>query len=279
MQRMLSFSLTVLLLASCSQPLPTEDPPPVDHHDFVDFATSEQLYRGLWLGEDDAGNTLLLDLDAKAPAAKDPFYDVVGTFELSGAAPVEITGRALLPRKTAEARELQAAVTPALPFTASSATEPLWSLSGMMPAGSPPSTEITLLQHTNTGSLAESYTFTATASAKSDLLNSNWKLAEVVGKPILANTAPTLHFGKNTWDGLGGNDGCNSFGGGYYTDGSSLITHNLGGTEMACAEETMAQSAAYLDALDKANQFEIVENTLVLKDASNKTLLSFQAAQ
>jgi heat shock protein HslJ len=83
-----------------------------------------------------------------------------------------------------------------------------------------------------------------------------------------------LRFGD---DGrLGGNGGCNRFGGGYSAgpDGS-FEAPNLMATRMFCSEDVMRFEQAMFDALSRAARYEIEENRLRLFAKSGELLGEF----
>ena len=101
------------------------------------------------------------------------------------------------------------------------------------------------------------------------LANTKWTLTEMtrnsVSLPVVA-VAPTLEFQSDT---LGGNAGCNSYGGDYKTQGEMIQVSALRSTLMACADaNAMAQESAYLGALQNARMFEVRENRLRITTAN-----------
>lgn len=111
------------------------------------------------------------------------------------------------------------------------------------------------------------------------LANTKWTLTEMtrngVSQPVVA-VAPTLEFQTDT---LGGNAGCNSFGGDYKTQGEMIEIGALRSTLMACADEkAMAQESAYLEALQDARMFEAREKVLKITFGDGKGQLGFARA-
>lgn len=72
---------------------------------------------------------------------------------------------------------------------------------------------------------------------------------------------------------VGGNGGCNSYGGNYTLDGDTLTFSALFSTMMACAEPSMAQELAYLSALESTQTYTLTRDTLTLTDARGQTLV------
>ncbi len=103
------------------------------------------------------------------------------------------------------------------------------------------------------------------------LSGSAWKLVGLNGSAPLEGTTLTLTFDKNT---LGGNAGCNSFGGKYEVDGDILSITELVSTLMACADtEVMDQESAYLNALGAAQTFSVKGTELRILSADRVELV------
>ncbi len=80
----------------------------------------------------------------------------------------------------------------------------------------------------------------------------------------LDGTEVTLNFNKQEQQ-MGGNAGCNHYGGGYELQGNKLILHDVTATLMGCLDEAvMDQEAAYLKALGKAEEYKIEDGILTL---------------
>ena len=54
-------------------------------------------------------------------------------------------------------------------------------------------------------------------SSKPSLNGTKWRLTHLAGQPVITETEVTLNLDSGT---LGGNDGCNSYGGSYTSEGS-----------------------------------------------------------
>lgn len=95
------------------------------------------------------------------------------------------------------------------------------------------------------------------------LANTKWTLTGMMQNganqpPVVPE--PTLEFQTDT---LGGNAGCNSYGGSYKTQGEMIQIGALRSTLMACADEqAMAQESAFLEALQNARMFEVRDDRL-----------------
>lgn len=76
---------------------------------------------------------------------------------------------------------------------------------------------------------------------------------------------------------ISGSDGCNSYFGDYQLDGSKLTIQPLGSTMMACPELVTVQAEAVTAGLAATSTFATEGRRLILKDASGKAILTFQA--
>jgi len=116
---------------------------------------------------------------------------------------------------------------------------------------------------------------------RSQLTGTRWIL-EAYGKPgalkqVLEGTEITANFGA---DGeASGSAGCNQYFATYAIAGKELTLAELAFTEMACLEPAgvMEQEQAFLEALGRVQQFEIVGGQLRLQTADGR-LLTFRAA-
>jgi heat shock protein HslJ len=119
------------------------------------------------------------------------------------------------------------------------------------------------------------------ASDTSPLANTSWKL-ESLGDPgaptaALPDAAVTLTF-DGAKEAIGGNSGCNSYGGTYQVDGAKLTFGQIVGTLMACASQpVMQQESQYQQALAKVSQYTIDGDRLELTYDGTK-VLRFRAA-
>ncbi|HEX5688561.1 MAG TPA: META domain-containing protein, partial [Roseiflexaceae bacterium] len=110
----------------------------------------------------------------------------------------------------------------------------------------------------------------------SPLAGTTWQLESMgdpaAPTPALAQPPVTLNFDSTKAE-IGGNSGCNSYGGGYKVDGAKVTFSQIVGTLMACAEQpAMDQETQYLQALQKVSQFAINGDQLDLTDESGKVL-------
>jgi heat shock protein HslJ len=102
------------------------------------------------------------------------------------------------------------------------------------------------------------------AGSSWDVLMYNNGREAVVG--TLADAPISLTFGEDGT--VFGNASCNNFNGGYTIEGDTIAIGPLATTRMMCAEEVMAQEAAFLAALENATTFSQEGDRLSLFDAN-----------
>lgn len=95
---------------------------------------------------------------------------------------------------------------------------------------------------------------------------------------LLADTEITADFGEGA---LSGSAGCNQYGGGYETRGSSISIEALFATEMACDSPRgiMEQERAFLSVLPRAAEFKLEARNLVLLTAKGTIVATFEPAR
>jgi heat shock protein HslJ len=100
----------------------------------------------------------------------------------------------------------------------------------------------------------------------SPLAGTFWRLTEY-GAPgalqaPIAQYQPTLSIAESS---LSGSTGCNTYGGEYEIDGTTITFGSLLQTERACIEEgVMQQESRYMELLRTAEAFALADNTLTL---------------
>lgn len=99
----------------------------------------------------------------------------------------------------------------------------------------------------------------------------SWVLVTYSKNSPLAGTEPTLKFEGGQ---VSGSASCNSYGGSYIVDDSSLNFGDMFMTEMYCTdpEGIMDQENAYLQLLGQAHSYEIQDGTLVIFSGDHETL-------
>lgn len=73
---------------------------------------------------------------------------------------------------------------------------------------------------------------------------------------------------------LGGNGGCNTYGGDYLIKGKRLKIKNVISTQMAC--DNLENENRYFKALNKSTRFTSKEGELILKDEQGQNILRFK---
>jgi heat shock protein HslJ len=100
------------------------------------------------------------------------------------------------------------------------------------------------------------------------LVGGRWRLVELEGEPALTGGGarePHLIFSSDTADRVGGATGCNTMGGTYEADETSIRFSQIFSTKMACVEEErMRQEARFLKALETADRYAVSGDTLTL---------------
>lgn len=109
------------------------------------------------------------------------------------------------------------------------------------------------------------------------LPGTSWTLVVLAGEPIAENVESTLIFGEDDGS-VGGNGGCNTFGGSiaYEEDGTIEITEVFS-TMMACEDPKMSTERGLFDALGAATSYAIEGETLTLIDEGGTELAEFAA--
>lgn len=102
-----------------------------------------------------------------------------------------------------------------------------------------------------------------TGSILDQLLGTDWDLTEWQGMTILPDTVPTLSFNES---GIGGNAGCNGYGGSITLTGEEITISQLISTMMWC-EGLMEQEQAFMQALQDAQSLSLDGETLILQTA------------
>lgn len=114
-------------------------------------------------------------------------------------------------------------------------------------------------------------TFSGCGGEPATLLQGQWLVIEIDGKPILAGTSPTVNFesgGK-----INGNATCNRFFGGYTLSGEGLAAGDLGASMMMCEQNLMDQEMKFLEILKDLATFGIIEDgKLVLRTGKGRSI-------
>jgi heat shock protein HslJ len=109
------------------------------------------------------------------------------------------------------------------------------------------------------------------------LVGTTWTLDSVyAGDAVSSTIAGTRTTMVLADDGsLSGSAGCNTYSGTYTLDGDALTVGALATTKMACADDVMAQEAAFLAGMQGVAASSIEGSRLTLADGSGAPLLGF----
>jgi len=103
------------------------------------------------------------------------------------------------------------------------------------------------------------------APAGTDLADTKWKLVDMGGPaatmPALGDANVTLEFADGR---VGGNSGCNTYGGGYELANGQIKFGEMLSTMMACDEDRMLVESSYLAALQSAARIELAQDVLTI---------------
>jgi heat shock protein HslJ len=101
-----------------------------------------------------------------------------------------------------------------------------------------------------------------------------WRLIELDGNPAVQGADATLELSKEGK--ASGRGSCNRFSGTVAISGDRIEFGPLASTKMACVDAAAtAQETKYLDALQKAERFELDGSTLLIYSAASEKPLRF----
>jgi heat shock protein HslJ len=98
-----------------------------------------------------------------------------------------------------------------------------------------------------------------------------WAVFEINGKPVVANSKPTITFEEGR---VFGAASCNRFMGGYKVgaDGLKLEMSQMASTMMACPDELMTQEGQFLGTLGAVTGYAVADGVLTLTGPEGKTI-------
>jgi heat shock protein HslJ len=135
-------------------------------------------------------------------------------------------------------------------------------------------TENSLTIHTSDGDMQ----FAPAENAA--LEETDWVLSGIAQGDAVVNTWIDANINIQFNDGqISGSAGCNSYGGRYQIDGSSLTLSELVSTMMACEEEVSQRETEFLAALATVSQFRTEMTQLILSDSAGQDVLFFCKSQ
>ena len=100
-----------------------------------------------------------------------------------------------------------------------------------------------------------------------DLVGTSWRLTQLDGQPVAPNVSSTLIISA---DSVGGNGGCNTYGGDLALTPDGIDISQVFSTMMAC--DGLDQEQAFFAALDATDAYALVEGDLHL--LGNGTVLA-----
>lgn len=118
---------------------------------------------------------------------------------------------------------------------------------------------------------------------EAELEDTNWELVyvnngqqDVTG--VLDGTTITALFDDDQ-DTLSGNAGCNTFTAGFNADDGEISIDPAASTSMACDQPVMDQELAFLQALERADTYELGSRSLALRTTDGELLVYFRIAE
>jgi heat shock protein HslJ len=111
-----------------------------------------------------------------------------------------------------------------------------------------------------------------------ELEGTHWSLVRLNGRELAPDTFISLEIAGG---GISGNAGCNGYGGSFSSaEPGKLQLSEISSTAMACEPEIrMQQEGEFLQALQHATGYRLVEGQLELLDASGEVLLVFSSEE
>lgn len=137
-----------------------------------------------------------------------------------------------------------------------------------------------LLFNCKTQDAPQKQTVTSSSKAEAQLLDSKWVLTKLNGDTInLSNTELEQPFMKLTSkdNGVGGNGGCNAFGGTFTLNNNQNITFSQMLATMRYCDDNGIESV-FMGNLQKAARYTIGNNELTFKDENGYVLATFEVA-
>jgi heat shock protein HslJ len=112
------------------------------------------------------------------------------------------------------------------------------------------------------------------AEAAADLVGTSWKLTNLDGAPTSPEFTSTAIFSA---DGVGGNGGCNTYGGTLTVTPDGIDITEIMSTMMAC--DGLAQEQAFFAALEATTGYRIEEGNLLLTGPDDAILAQLAPAE
>jgi heat shock protein HslJ len=112
------------------------------------------------------------------------------------------------------------------------------------------------------------------AEAADDIIGTSWQLTELNGAPTSTEITSTANFSA---DGVGGNGGCNTYGGTLAVTSGGIDITEIISTMMAC--DGLAQEQAFFAALEATTGYRIENRTLHLTGPDDAVLAELAPAE
>jgi heat shock protein HslJ len=119
-------------------------------------------------------------------------------------------------------------------------------------------------------------TINQNARNNSILFDQSWKLIEINNISVQSGSETSTPYMvlKQGSQKVSGNGGCNSFSGIYSVEGTSLRFSNFIATKMAC--DKLDLEYQFFRLLKQCEQYQIVQDTLILSDSLDHRIASFK---
>lgn len=126
---------------------------------------------------------------------------------------------------------------------------------------------------------SQDVTKNASNKAGTSLVGTKWVLTKLNGDPVNLTSdelqQPFIKLSENE-NGVGGNGGCNGFGGSYtLTDNQTISFSQMIATMRYCDDHGI--EGVFMGNLQKAKTYDLVNNELTLKDEDGYVLATFEA--
>jgi heat shock protein HslJ len=131
-----------------------------------------------------------------------------------------------------------------------------------------------------TGSIIRLASLEGAQPSETGLENTHWSLVSFgspgAERPLVEGSTITLMLAAGQ---AGGSGGCNSYGGTYQVDGTSISFGDITSTLLACADASITeQEQRYFQALESAGQYEVVGDQLRITYDDGNGLMIFETA-
>lgn len=110
----------------------------------------------------------------------------------------------------------------------------------------------------------------ASGGSSMNLTGTSWRLVAIDGQPVAAEVNATISFEGEE---IGGNNGCNQYGGGYELEGTQMRFVNVFSTLMACAEPQGSVEASFMGLLNSGAELQMTGSQMSLTGANGTTLI------